>query len=181
MATWNHILTQEAASGGAANITFSSISNSYDHLVLRWIVRGEYTSNYDYVDMQINDDTNSGSYKYWRIYVRSGASSISSGLVTSADKWKDFLSFPGTPQDGWSGCEVWFPNYSNTYRGKVCFGRSGSNTLGTGSSAQITHAGGGTNHNQTNAITKIKLFTDSGNDFAEHSRFTLYGINADPA
>ncbi len=179
MATWNHIATNEVGSGGSATIQFTSISQSYDHLCMRWLARSEASGYYDYMEVQFNSDT-AANYYYWRNYGIGGSSGASGNIAGGQNELKDFLPISKTTGDGWSGGELWIPNYSGTTANTSCIGFGASSTWATGSSQMLTALGGGYWTGSTDGVDEILLKTDSGNDFTEHTRVTLYGVNGDP-
>ena len=75
--SYESIQTVTVGSGGAADITFSSIPGTYKHLQLRVLARGAGTGAVA-MKLQFNSDTTSGNYySYHEIYGTGSATAAS--------------------------------------------------------------------------------------------------------
>ena len=173
MACWNLIQHQELSSG-ASSVSFTSISASYDHLVLLSSARSDASEYVSYTNFQVNGDTGS-NYSRRALNNTSGTANAVSG--SSEGTWI-YQWIPGASAlaNTFGVTETWFINYSNTAHYKTVMSTStASNNSGT--SAQYGQRFAGGLWSSTAAISEIDLLTSGGDDFVQYSTFTLYGIN----
>ena len=76
-ASYESIATVSVGSGGAANVEFTSIPQTYTHLQLRAISRGTGTTAAEEVNMNFNNDTTSSSYIYYHQLYGDGSAAVS--------------------------------------------------------------------------------------------------------
>ena len=176
MAAWTVIDHTEAGTGGVAYWEESSIASSYDHLLVRASVRSELSgyivggiavnlngdtgSNYTYVSLesQVVDTPTSGGGGSSQTYSSSGAIGGTSILAET------FTAY-----------EMWLPNYANSsYSKQMIVTNSIVNNSST-DAQWYTYLGASLYH-PTAAIHTVKLSINAGDDFAEFSTFTLYGV-----
>ena len=177
MAVWNVLAHTDVGSGGAASVTYSSISQSYDHLLLQASVRSSNTGSYaDETIMQVNSSTNYAHYS--QAFVFCSASTIYN------QRWDNNTGFPyfrigylpqnNSQANGFSGMNLWFPNYAGTTGLKQIMIQSvvriqGANTYGIWDTCGLFH--------QTSGISTLKIYPHNSSDsFTQHSTLTLYGI-----
>ena len=68
MAVWTHI-AHSALSLPAATVTWTGISGSYDHLLIKISGRSARTaSDYDVVKCEFNNDTTAANYSYTQLW-----------------------------------------------------------------------------------------------------------------
>jgi len=166
---------QQVGSGGAATITFSSLG-SYTHLLLKGHTRSERTNAVDGSDIRFNSDSTSGNY--WQTHMTAyGPSSIATSDwdETRFNYGMDAIA-TRDQTDAFSTCEFWILDYRATdkYKG-VIGGSAGTGTAGDTHDYQQTIMHG--HWKSTAAITTITIANGVG-DFAEHSVFSLYGLNS---
>ncbi len=154
----------------AADITFSSISGSYNHLMV--VISGRTSSageNGTSLSVQVNGDTGT-NYRFSRnvTYASSGTGvTVTSGDTQSAlrlgNLWVGKVS-----GDYMANAQMIFPDYkSTTLRKTMLFsGGAFSDAPGVGM--------GFAQWQNTNAITSIKIFSTSNFDIG--TRATLYGL-----
>jgi len=149
-----------------SSITFSSIPATYTHLQVRGIMlNGSAVDNW----MQFNSDTGS-NYSYHQL-VGSGTAASSSS-VASASKIP-FGYIDGTSSQPSSFvCDIL--DYANTNKYKTSRMLWGYET-NAATYADIRIISG--NWRNTNAITSITIYPNSGN-FNTYSSFALYGVMA---
>jgi hypothetical protein len=157
------IETVTVGSGGAANITFTSIPQTYTDLKVVYSLR--QTNSSVVLDIQFNGlSTNLSS----RLLVGSGSAASS---VTSASTIR---AYGTNPSDYtaliFSNLEVYIPNYSGSTNKSVSMDYVTENN-GTGGFVGFT-AG---LWNATAAITQIALIASGGN-LVQYSSASLYGI-----
>ena len=165
--SFESIATVTVGSGGAADVTFSSIPSTFTHLQLRGITRTDRAATGDQLRVQVNADTGS-NYSWHRL--EGDGSSANSGNGTSTT----FMALP-SPTGSTTTANVFgvaiidVLDYLNTNKNKTFRGLGGweSNTEG------FVQFQSGLWRN-TNAITSIKIYA-IGN-FSQYTTFALYGI-----
>jgi len=167
MSAWTVIAHTEVGSGGAANITFSSIPATYTDLLIVHSVRST-RSGFAVDNLQLNINGQGVNTNITtRILYGTGSSALSDtfnvaagGLIPAADS---------TASTFGSGL-VYIPNYTSSVAKSI-----------STDAVQETNATGGHQAivaslwNQTAAITSIALDPANG-DCVQYSSATLYGI-----
>lgn len=160
-------------SGGAqTTITFSGIDQSYSHLQLRASVKSKRTGDYQ---STIRIRFNSAStYNYSRIQnTASSANGLwgwNSPYIYAYNFCSTELYGANTGNFGMFVMDIY--DYSRTTVTKAVqmfggFSDSNNNTAGKTSAQWYAN---------NNAITSISMDTDDGSQFAQYSKFALYGI-----
>jgi hypothetical protein len=163
------IATTTVGAGGATNITFSSIPQDYTHLQVRGIHRSASTSGA--VDMQFNNDT---ATNYVRHFLLADGTTFTTGVTTSASFFRILNSTTSASLSNcFGGFIIDILDYTNTNKFKTIRSISGVDT----NSAGVVEFRSG-NWLTTNAITSIKIYSSAGNNLAQYSTVTLYGIKA---
>lgn len=164
--TFVKIASVTVGSGGAADITFSSIPSTYTDLKIVYSTR--CTADNVNTTFTLNGSTSNFSFR--QIYgsgtttaSNSSASNVSSGPITNSSAYTASI---------FSNGEVYFPNYTSS--NNKSFSIDGVTENNAALSYQHFIAGLWSN---TAAITSIKLAPNSGN-FAQYSTATLYGIKS---
>jgi len=160
-------------SGGAADVTFSSIPSTYKHLQVRALMRNTRTS--DRVGspaMRFNSDTGT-NYYYHRLYGDGSAAGADAPGSAST-----FIVGIGVATDlntaGIFGVGVWdILDYANTNKYKTTRLLSGIDNNRTTDAGYVSISSGVWNN--TNAITSVTLLPNV-NIWSEGSTFALYGI-----
>ena len=168
------IATTTVGSGGAANITFSSIAATYTHLQIRGIIRGTTaTPDYNGLRIQLNGDT--GSNYAWHELVGSGATAAAySGSSTT------YMDDIGILTGGTNTANIFGANiidildYASTTKTKTVRSLSGQDSNNTYGAIRLSSG----LWNSTSAVTSIKLFYGASSTIAEYSSFALYGIKS---
>lgn len=162
--TYEAIATVTVGSGGAANITFSSIPATYTDLVVKISARTTAT-NGSYITMGFNGSTSSFSNR--TLYGSGG----SVGSFTVPTRFGGYINNSGTTANTFSNTEIYIPNYTSA-NNKSFSDDGASETNGTAAELSLS-AGLWSN---TSAITSIELGVGDAGNFAEYSTATLYGI-----
>lgn len=169
--SYESIATVTVGAGGSATITFSSIPQTYKHLQLRMLVRGETTLSR--AGIRFNNDSGSN-------YSQHGLTGLGGSPGTYADANISFID--GVVCTTSSGlANVFTPaiidilDYTNTNIYKTTRSIGGFQDNGT-STPYVALASG--NWRNTNAITQIDLVpgTASAGDFNQYTHVALYGI-----
>ena len=169
--TYEAIATVTVGSGGAANITFSSIAATYTDLLLKVSARNDRASTSD--DFKITINANTGAtYSNRRIYgngVTANSDGGSAANLTYA--YSGVITGNSATASTFGNSEFYFPNYtSSNSKSWSTDGVSENNATGAQAAlyANLT--------SDTNAITSIKIESYNGTTFSQYSTATLYGI-----
>ena len=163
----------QVGSGGAADVTFSSIPSTYKHLQVRALMRNTRTS--DRVGspfMRFNSDTGT-NYYYHRLYGDgSAAGADAPGSASTSIVGLGVATDLNTA--GIFGVGVWdILDYANTNKYKTTRLLSGIDNNRTTDAGYASISSGVWNN--TNAITSVTLLPNV-NIWSEGSTFALYGI-----
>lgn len=165
------IATVTVGSGGAADITFTSIPSTYAHLQIRYNAKSASDNIYqgNIISCHLNSDTNA-NYKAHRL-VGDGSSASSSTWGDSARALVGIVpDSSSTFTNMFGGGVIDFLDYTNTNKNTTIRTLSGTDNNGSGA-IELTSA----LWLNTSAVNTIKLYLD-GENFAQHSHFALYGI-----
>ena len=160
--SYESIATSTVGSGGAASITFTSISSNYTHLQIRAIGKPTSSGGQEIL-FTLNGDTGS-NYNSHQLY-GSGSSAVANAKGTSANAW---LTYWDNAQFGSFVTDILDYKDTNKYTTTRSLGGHDLN----GSGFILFRSGLWMN---TAAVTSISIFASSGN-LAEYSQFALYGI-----
>ena len=161
---YESIATVIVGSGGASEINFTSIPGTYASLQVRYIARHSTTD--DTIGFQFNADTGSN---YARHRLSGDGSSASSAAVTSGTR-----GTAGTANNTANTFMVSIMDildYTDTNKYKTVRILPGRDYNGSGDIQLLS-----TLWMNTNAITSIKFYFESAGNFAQYSKFALYGI-----
>jgi|LakMenEpi03Aug12_release.lakeMendotaPanAssembly.Ray.scaffolds.fasta_scaffold121372_5 hypothetical protein len=165
------IATVTVGSGGAASIEFTSIPGTYAHLQVRGILRSAVASGGDFAALTFN---NVGGSSYATHYLYgTGTSGQAFAFSSSAYIYLDFVAGAAQTASVFSGYVLDILDYANTNKNKTVRWLGGNDLNGSGN---ISFQSG--LFNSTNAITSLKLQTNSGANFSQYSHFALYGIRS---
>jgi hypothetical protein len=157
-------------SGGASSIDFTSISSSYNNLLILISVRRTSSTGTGQLAMQINGDTGS-NYIYKLIEgtgtgVGAGSSSSSTQLRIGQAEPSNFTS------DTFSSTSVLIPNYKGSNFKSVNTDSSSENNASESYNMFTANR-----WSSTSSITSISIFPAAGGNFAQYSTAYLYGIS----
>ena len=170
--SYESIATVTVGSGGATDITFSSIPATYTHLQIRYIARGTSDSETTNGGMFIKFNSNflTASHRLSGNGATVTADGSSGGLAN--DVSQAFITGSGASASIYGVGIIDILDYANTNKNKTLRILNGNDTNGAGRSA-ITSGF----RNNTDAITSILIGKKDGiGGFAEYSQFALYGI-----
>ena len=161
MAAYNLIATTTVGSGGAANIEFSSIPQTFTDLKIVLSLRS--VSFGTSVVVAFNGSTASFTNKYLEgtgSAAQTGSSARYAALTTGTDNTASVFS----------NCEIYIPNYAGSTN------KSFSGEAVQETNATLSYMGLLANlWSNTASITQI-TFTHSTGNFAQYSSASLYGI-----
>jgi hypothetical protein len=174
--SYESIATVSVGSGGASDITFSSIPSTFKHLQIRGIARSD-VANSDIESLAIRLNSDSGSnYAYHLLQGNgatasaAGASSVAAGIVGAE---------PGNSHTSgiFGGYVIDILDYANTSKTKTIRSLGGVDTNNNGTEKGQVRLSS-TLWNSTTAVNQITLKNGGTfvRGFVQYSSFALYGI-----
>jgi hypothetical protein len=169
---YDSIATVTVGSGGASTVTFTSIPSTYTHLQVRYIARTSSAAPGSEGDLVLVYGTPHAGNGYSHILFGNGSStgaSNSGGLAFSQYSSYATSSTQTASTFGTGILDVLDysnPNKLKTWRTLGGWDANGSGFVNLTSGIQ----------NDTSVLTGIGFAVNSGNSFAQHSQFALYGI-----
>lgn len=163
--TYEAIATVTVGSGGAANISFTSIPQTYTDLVLVTSTRSSVAS-YG-TDMNINLSGSTSSFTSKRVYgygttTASDTQSNVSGLVVGNT----------ATANTFSSNYLYFPNYTRSSIKSYLIDAVSENNSATLNLLELS----ANRHDVTSTITSITIADATGATLSQYSTATLYGI-----
>ena len=166
--TYKLISSVTVGSGGAANITFSSIPATYTDLCVLLSVRSAATGGDDQLRININS-AGVGSNFTIRVLQGSGSSASSSSSTTG---WiVGGFNANGNTANTFSSVQVYFPNYAGSTNKSFSIDSAMENNATT-AYAELNAA----LYSNANAISSLSFTTSSAN-LMQYSTAYLYGIS----
>jgi hypothetical protein len=167
--SYDSIATVTVGSGGTSSVTFSSISQSYTHLELRWIYRmRDYSAEASQAYIYFNGVRN-GLYSLHSLR-GNGSTATSSANSGLSETYIQFGTGPTATANAFGAGVTSILDYTNTNKNKTMRNLGGYENNGSGSillnSGLIPI---------TAALSSFVITPQDGN-FAEYSQFALYGI-----
>jgi hypothetical protein len=159
--TYEIISSVTVGAGGAANMSFTSIPQTYTDLLIVLSGRTSYTT-FDSILVTFNGSTSNFSGIV-------GYGDGSGTAVFSAGRWAGSQPGTGTAQN-FANNQLYIANYASSSN-KAFLTDSTTETNGNPAYTYI----GGSLWSNTSAITSITLTPNAGN-FVQYSTATLYGI-----
>ena len=166
--TYEAIATVTVGSGGAADITFSSIPATYTDLCIKMSLRN-VTNTETTGAVYFNSDTTNANYSARRL-LGDGSSASS---ANTANPYFFYMDTTGETNNTFSNCEIYIPNYTGSNQKSISADSVTENNA-TAALAVIV-AGLWTNTAAINAI-QIRPYTAGNGNLAQYSTATLYGI-----
>jgi len=164
--SYESIATVTVGSGGAADVTFSSIPSTYKHLQIRAIARSTRASGVDDMSIKVNGSSSNGSS---HILYGTGSSASAAGY-TGYIPFVSYFPTAGTGSNVFSAIVIDILDYTDTNKYKTLrtftgFDNNGSGYISLNSNLAL----------DTTAISSIVFLMNNGN-IVEYSQFALYGI-----
>ena len=162
------IATVTVGGGGAADVTFTSIASTFQHLQIRYVSR--CAADAPGLQVQVNSDTGSN----YAVHRLSGdGSSAAAAAQSSTTTTTIGIQAPSTASANVFGAGVLnLLDYASASKATTLLALCGWDNNGSGQA----HIRSGL-WTSTSAVTAIKIYNDAGN-LAQHSTFALYGIKA---
>ncbi len=170
------LLETEILTGTTASVTFSSLNSTYgstyQHLQIRMVARSDEAGSSNLRDLRIQVNADTGT-NYAAHVLRGDGAGVYSNAATSQTSVATAMSMlprPSNPttQFGAAVIDVLDAFSSSKYSTFRILGGAkpdGEDQIWLGSGLWMN----------TNALTEIKLFANSGN-FGSNSRFSIYGL-----
>lgn len=165
--TYELISSVTVGSGGAADITFSSIASTYTDLLVKVSARNTASTA---IDVLISFNGTTTTYSD-RILYGSGSAAGSVSDTGASGIYGVLNTISTNTASTFSNCEFYIPNYASSNNKSVSIDSVNENNA-TGAYSYLT-AGLWAN---SSAITSIKI-APSSNNFAQYSTAYLYGIS----
>jgi len=153
-------------SGGANIVIFNDIPQTYKHLQIRYNARNAAAT--DTVLARFNSD--SGTNYAWHSLRGTGTATQAVGTSSQTRMEMPFNAYSGTTANAFGVAIIDVLDYANTNKNKTLRALGGADLNGSG--YLFFESGLWMN---TAAITTFEIYPESGN-FAQYSRFSLYGI-----
>lgn len=166
------IATVTVGGGGAANIEFTSIPSTYQHLQLRGIGRITRTGQaFDYAALTLNGSGGT-NYAFHELYGIFGSAAAASGSanVDRINVWN--FSATAATANIFGALVVDILDYANTSKNTTVRAFGGNDRNGAGELGQTSGV-----WRLTNAVTSVRIAPLNGTGFMQHSTFALYGVS----
>lgn len=167
--TYTAIATVTVGGGGASSIAFTSIPQIYTDLLVKLSPKSTRTdAPYEGIELSINSNTTDASY--WRQVLMNNENTTVA--AQSADRYVGWTTTNGGTASVFGLFELYFPNYRLAETKAYM-----SDFTSENNAAAVTALGFFVNYfNSTAAITSMSFNFVGGNNFAQYSTATLYGI-----
>lgn len=164
------LIATQLITTNTADLTFASIPQTYKHLQLRYVARGN--NNVTNLRFRLNGDTG-GNYANHSLF-GNGSSVFSDNSTSSTRMFTSEFSYDsGSPAGAFTPGIVDFLDYSSSSKNTTMRCLMGFNDAGVTPNIRLRSAA----WFNTAAVTSLLVFTDSGTGrFVSGSRFSLYGI-----
>lgn len=162
------IATVSVGSGGASSIEFTSIPGTYQHLQIRYVLRGDRSGGFTNVQVQFNGDTGAN---YARHLLRGDGGSPAAFGSSDIINYQ-YTSAAGATASVFGAGIIDILDYGSTSKTKTVRALSGYDSNGSGYVALSSGL-----WNSTSATTSLKLLPDTGN-WVQHCTVALYGLRA---
>jgi hypothetical protein len=169
--TFIKIASVTVGSGGAANILFSSIPNTYTDLCVKFSLRSNYASVYDHMALFLNGDTANNYVTRW-IYGDGASAASGNQTATNSVQPRFAVSAANATSNTFGNGEMYLPNYASSNYKSQSWDTVAENNATTGYNAM--DAGLWSN---TAAVTSVQLNPYFGS-WVQYSTATLYGIKS---
>lgn len=166
--TYTLIASSTVGSGGAANIEFTSIPNTYTDLLIKYSLRTTDTvSVYTDINVQLNSTNSSGGKV---LYAISGTT-VGSYSPNAAQSFFAMADGDTATASTFGNGEIYIPNYLSSNNKSL----SGDSVIeNNGTNNGINLAAG--LYSVTSAVTSFKLTPAASLSFKQYSTAYLYGI-----
>ena len=159
--------------GGAANISFTSIPQTYTDLVVLLSCRTDATNSYFVEQLYLRFNNDSNNNYAWRELGSDGASAFS-GLNTSDNRiYCDFAPCATATSNTFSNSSIYITNYTAATFKPVSVDRVSENNNTTTYNGILTGV-----WNSNSAITSISIIPNQGFTLQQYTNAYLYGVTS---
>lgn len=161
------IATSVVGSGGVSEISFTSIPQTYTHLLLKTSLRGTGVGETNDAVISFNSSTSN----FNNIYLYgSGSGTVGSG-ISGGTAYIGFYTGSGETASTFASGEVYVFNYASAKYKPVIYDAVGENRASASAYSEL----GITMWSNSSAVTSLSI-KPANNLWAEHSSVTLYGL-----
>jgi len=165
--TYVAIATTTVGSGGAANIEFTSIPQTYTDLLILASARSDRSSStQDWIKVEYN--SNASNYS-WRGLYANGSNVYSE--ASSSNNRMGRIPAASATANTFGNCSLYIPNYAGSNNKS-----SSADGVGENNATEAWSALDANLWSNSSAITSVKLTPADGTLFVQYSTATLYGI-----
>lgn len=169
MATYIKIASNTVGAGGAASVNFTSIPSTYTDLVVKASVRTSFSGT----EGSLIIGFNSSLANFTLMMLRgSGAAASSFTRTTFSENRIAYINSVGGTASTFSNVEIYVPNYAGSNNKSISV--DGVQEANATTAYSVLTAG---LWSQTAAINALNFTVGSGDNFAQYTTFTLYGIS----
>jgi len=168
--SYESIASVTVGSGGATDITFSSIPATYTHLQIRGIARDARVANEDSISVKYNNDSGNNYFGYHQIYGDGSTAAAYAGNASTTQMFLDRIAGNSATASIFGAIIIDILDYANTNKYKTQKVLGGVDRNGAGAIAFTSGL-----WMSTSAINEITLAGANGN-FSQYTQFALYGI-----
>jgi hypothetical protein len=165
------IATTLVGAGGSATVTFSNIPQNYKHLQIRLLGRSAYAGSDEALRMQFNGVSSTSSYSDHLVYGNGASALTDFDVQTVAGLNIHRLPAATSTASVFGGLVIDLLDYSNVYKFKTLRSLGGFDANGSGRIVLNSGLFG-----NTAPITSITITLSTASNFAQYSRFSLFGI-----
>jgi hypothetical protein len=169
--TFIKIATVTVGSGGATDITFSSIPATYTDLVVKLSSRGDIAAIGGGNFCQFNGDTSTANYAFRQLIGDGSSTPTSTNAATTTGVLFQRNTGATATASTFGNSEMYIPNYTSANQKSVSNDGVTENNATAADAALVASI-----WKNTAAITSMKIFPGSGN-FVQYTTATLYGIS----
>lgn len=167
--TFKQIATVTVSTATQASIEFTSIPQTYTDLVILYSARSNRASQVsDPVNLEFNGSTTNDTVRF----LEGDGATASSGNAGNTQTEIGRMPAASATASTFGNGSIYIPNYA----GSTNKSSSGDSVTENNATTAFTKLAAGL-WSDTAAITSVKLVSQTGNSFVQHSTATLYGIS----
>jgi len=175
MATLEIITNTVVGSGGASSVTFSSIPQTYQHLMVISSARSARSNFWDGSNLKFNAEASGNNQSSVTLVANGNAAAGTSETNDNRVSYCFDSPAANSMADSFGANICYFPNYRwGEYKTVLAWNSSQNDNRDTNDYASLINVG---SWKSTAAVTSLLIQNGVGN-YVEHSTFTLYGINS---
>lgn len=173
LTSFESIATVTVGSGGATDITFSSIPATYKHLQIRGIIRNNNSNVNDAEGLIVQYNSDTAANYSWHRLLGNGTSATSDSGSSASYMYTGYSPTSGSTASTFAGVVIDILDYADTNKYKTQRSLNGMDTnVSTNGYIFLTSG----SWRSTSAISSIKLYTTTSKNFLQYSSFALYGV-----